>query len=105
MGGLIVKPNLVNSRLDLRPYRLDLEPERSNLRLKRGDLRANRLPKGNMWLVIPVALLCMVVNERKQGSGPEGDEVLQNTEGILFVHPSVHLPVRQSLPGPLRPEI
>ena len=38
----------------------------------------NRSPKGNMWSAIPVALLCMVVNrsERKQGSGPEGDEVL-----------------------------
>ena len=38
----------------------------------------NRSPKGNMWSMIPVALLCMVVNrnERKQGSGPEGDEVL-----------------------------
>ena len=38
----------------------------------------NRSPKGNMWSVIPVALLCMVVNqsERKQGSGLEGDEVL-----------------------------
>ena len=40
--------------------------------------RNNRSPKGNMWSAIPVALLCMVVNrnERKQGSGPEGDEVL-----------------------------
>ena len=38
----------------------------------------NRSPKGNMWSAIPVVLLCMVVNrnERKQGSGPEGDEVL-----------------------------
>ena len=38
----------------------------------------NRSPKGNMWSAIPVALLCMIVNwsERKQGSGPEGDEVL-----------------------------
>ena len=37
-----------------------------------------RSPKGNMWSAIPVALLCMVVNrsEWKQGSGPEGDEVL-----------------------------
>ena len=35
-------------------------------------------PKGNMWSAIPFALLCMIVNlsERKQGSGPEGDEVL-----------------------------
>ena len=38
----------------------------------------NRLPKGNMWSAIPVALLCMIVNlcEGKQGSGLEGDEVL-----------------------------
>ena len=39
----------------------------------------NRSLKGNMWSAIPVALLCMVVNERnerKQGSGPEGDKVL-----------------------------
>ena len=38
----------------------------------------NQSPKGNMWSAIPVALLCMIVNlsERKQGSGPEGDEVL-----------------------------
>ena len=38
----------------------------------------NRSLKGNMWSAIPVALLCMIVNwsERKQGSGPEGDEVL-----------------------------
>ena len=38
----------------------------------------NRSPKGNMWSAIPVALLCMIVNlcEGKQGSGPEGDEVL-----------------------------
>ena len=42
------------------------------------DLTHNRSPKGNMRSVIPVALLCMVVkrNDRKQGSGPEGDEVL-----------------------------
>ena len=38
----------------------------------------NRSPKGIMWSAIPVALLCMIVNlcEGKQGSGPEGDEVL-----------------------------
>ena len=38
----------------------------------------NRSPKGNMWSVIPVALLCIIVNlsEGRQGSGPEGDEVL-----------------------------
>ena len=40
--------------------------------------RQNRSPKGNMWSAIPVALLCMIVylSEGKQGSGPEGDEVL-----------------------------
>ena len=40
--------------------------------------RLNRSPKGNMWSAIPVALLCRTVNwsEGKQGSGPEGDEVL-----------------------------
>ena len=38
----------------------------------------NKSPKGNMWSAIPVALLCMIVSlcEGKQGSGPEGDEVL-----------------------------
>ena len=38
----------------------------------------NRSPKGNTWSAIPVALLCMIViwSEGKQGSGPEGDEVL-----------------------------
>ena len=38
----------------------------------------NRSPKGNMWSVIPVALLCVIVkwSERKQGSGPAGDTVL-----------------------------
>ena len=40
--------------------------------------RPIRSPKGNMWLAISVALLCMVMNqnERKQGSGPEGNKVL-----------------------------
>ena len=49
----------------------------------------NRSPKGNMWSAIPVALLCMIVNwsEGKQGSGPKGDEVLQNTGGLSFVLP------------------
>ena len=48
------------------------------LRWMRSGFRTNGSPKGNMWSAIPVALLCMVVNwnERKQGSGPEGDEVL-----------------------------
>ena len=43
-----------------------------------GSNAYNRPAKGNMWSAIPVALLCMIVNwsERKQGSGPEGDEVL-----------------------------
>ena len=51
--------------------------------------RQNRSPKGNMWSAIPVALLCLIVNwsERKQGSGPEGDKVLQNTGGLSFVLP------------------
>ena len=37
-----------------------------------------RKKRGNMWSAIPVALLCMIVNwsEGKQGSSPEGDEVL-----------------------------
>ena len=49
--------------------------------------KINQLPKGNMWSAIPVALLCTIVNrsERKQGSGPGGDEVLENTEGLSFV--------------------
>ena len=44
-----------------------------------------------MWSAIPVALLCMTVNlsEEKQGSGPEGDEVLQNTGGLSFVLPEM----------------
>ena len=53
-----------------------------------------------MWSAIPVALLCMIVilSERKQGSGPEGDEVLKNTGDFrsfvclfvrLFVPPSL----------------
>ena len=50
-----------------------------------------------MWSAIPVALLSMVVNrnERKQGSGPEWDEVLYNTGGLLFVCQSP-----QALSGP-----
>ena len=45
---------------------------------KCGNVSRNRSPKGNMWSVIPVALLCMIVNwsERKQGSSPKRDEVL-----------------------------
>ena len=51
-----------------------------------------------MWSAIPVALLCMVVNqnERKQGSGSEGDDVLLNTGDFRlfvrsFVRPSIRL--------------
>ena len=42
-----------------------------------------------MWSAIPDALLCMIVNlcEGMQGSGPKGDEVLQNTGGLSFVLP------------------
>ena len=49
----------------------------------------NRSPKGNIWSAISVALLCMTVNlcEGKQGSGPEGNKVLENTGGVLFVLP------------------
>ena len=59
------------------------------------------LGKGNMWSAIPVALLYMIVNwnERKQGSGPEGDKVLSNTgdQG----HSSICLFVRLSVsPSP-----
>ena len=55
-----------------------LGPPGSPLKIPRGSKKPNRSPKGNMWSAIPVALLCMIVNqiERKQGSGPEGDEVL-----------------------------
>ena len=62
------------------------------------------LGKGNMWSSIPVALLYMIVNwnERKQGSGLEGDEVLSNIGDRG--HSSVCLFVRLSVsPGPLRP--
>ena len=42
-----------------------------------------------MWSAKPVALLSVIVNwsEGKQGSGPEGDEVLKNTGGLLYVLP------------------
>ena len=45
---------------------------------RKKERKRNRSPKGNMWSAIPVALLCMIVNlsEGRQGSGPEGDEVL-----------------------------
>ena len=57
--------------------------------LKSDILDINRSPKGNMWSAIPVALLLVIVNwsEGKRGSGPEGDEVLQNTGGLSFVLP------------------
>ena len=47
-------------------------------REREGGRGRNRSPKGNMWSAIPVALLCLIVNwsEGKQGSAPEGDEVL-----------------------------
>ena len=46
--------------------------------LKQPPIGPNRSPKGKMWSAIPIALLCMIVkwSERKQGSGPKGDEVL-----------------------------
>ena len=49
----------------------------------------NQSPKGNMWSIIPIALLCMIVNlrEGKQGSSPKGDEVLKNTEGLSLILP------------------
>ena len=66
-----------------------------NRKLNKYYTNKNRLPKGNMWSAIPVALLCMVVNwrERKQGSGPKGNKVLQNTGEILFIHSFVCLSV------------
>ena len=62
----------------LMPERTDLKPERPNLKPERPGIRPNQSPKGNMWSAIPVALLCMLVIEGdgKQGSGPEGDDVL-----------------------------
>ena len=49
-----------------------------NLKIKKHTNEINRSPRGNMWSAIPVALLCLIVNwsEGKQGSGPEGDDVL-----------------------------
>ena len=46
--------------------------------LAKTEKAQNRSPKGSMWSVIPVALLCLIVNwsEKKQGSGPKGNEVL-----------------------------
>ena len=51
---------------------------RMKRRRRRRKKKKNRSPKGNMWSAIPFALLCRIViwSERKQGSGPEGDEVL-----------------------------
>ena len=61
-----------------KPVWIAFEPKRADFRHERTDFRSDRSPKGIMWSAIPVALLCMVVNwnERKQGSSPEGDEVL-----------------------------
>ena len=58
-----------HSKFEVRQKRLN--------RWENGEER-NRSPKGNMWSAVPVALLYMIVNwsERKQGSGPEGEEVL-----------------------------
>ena len=56
-----------------------MKSERADFRYNRSDFRSEKADlKGNMWSAIPVALLCMIANwsERKQGSGPEGDEVL-----------------------------
>ena len=52
--------------------------DRWTKRDKKSKGAKNRSPKGNLWSAIPVALLCMVVNrnDRKQGSGTEGDEIL-----------------------------
>ena len=65
-----------SERPDLGSKRLDLGSE--GLILGGGTETGNRLPKGNMWSVIPVALLYMIVNwsEGKQGNGPKGDKVL-----------------------------
>ena len=65
-----------SERPDLGSKRLDLGFE--GLILGGGTETGNRSPKGNMWSAKPVALLCLIVNwsEGKQGSGPEGDDVL-----------------------------
>ena len=72
---MAVRSDLKPDGAILRPY---LRPERADSRPERTGFRPDRSPKGNMWSAIPVALLCMVVSrsERKQGSGPKGDEVL-----------------------------
>ena len=62
-------------------YGLKFIPNFAYLREENDDLsenKNNRSPKGNMWSAIPVTLLYVIVkwSERKQGSGPEGDEVL-----------------------------
>ena len=67
-------------RVYFRHKRADFKSERADFRPERawGDEVTNRSPKVNMWSAIPVALLCMILNwsKKKQGSGPEGDEVL-----------------------------
>ena len=62
------------------------------------------MPEGITWSAIPVALLCMVVNwNERQGSGPKEDEVLWNTEGLLFVGPFISSSVLDSEKADLRP--
>ena len=58
--------------------RMDQQKNKASHRVACPQLKRNKALEGNMWSAIPIALLCMVVNwnERKQGSGPEGDEVL-----------------------------
>ena len=50
----------------------------SEITIQKNTQRArNRSPTGNTWSAIPVALLCMVINQNeRQGSGPEGNKVL-----------------------------
>ena len=73
---------------------MDQQKNKASHRVACPQLKRNRALEGNMWSAIPIALLCMVVNwnERKQGSGPKGDKVLQNTGGLLFVCLSIHPP-------------
>ena len=70
------------------------EMKKKKTRKEKEERKENRSPKGNMWSAIPVALLCMVVNQNeRQGSGPEGDKVLYNTGDFRsFVRPSVRPP-------------
>ena len=57
-----------------------------------------------MWSVIPVALLCMILNlcKREQANHPEGDNVLSNTGGLSFVQPSsIDQALKRARCGPL----